>query len=53
VFDGLKLFQKVAWQNQFPNVPNPFDDLTVDTSGSALQLSLSTPYSALEATPKQ
>jgi len=53
VFDGLKLFQKVAWQNQFPNVPNPFDDLTVDTSGSALQLSLSTPYSALEASPRQ
>jgi hypothetical protein len=52
VFDGLKVFQKVAWQNQFPNVPNPFDDLAVDTSGSAVQLSLSTPYSALEATAR-
>ena len=47
-FDELRLFQKVAWQQQYPNTPNPFDDLTVSANGGAVLLSLSTPYSALE-----
>lgn len=49
VFDGLRLFQKMAWQNQYPNVPNPFDNLVIDASGRAVLLTLTTPYSALEA----
>jgi hypothetical protein len=49
VLDGLRLFQKMAWQNQYPNVPNPFDTLVIDASGRAVLLTLTTPYSALEA----
>jgi hypothetical protein len=48
-FDQLRLFQKVAWQQQYPGVANPFDDLAVSADGSAVELSLSTPYSTLEA----
>lgn len=48
VFDGLRLFQKMAWQNQYPNVPNPFDNLVIDASGHAVLLTLTTPYAALE-----
>jgi hypothetical protein len=53
VFDGLRLFQKMAWQNQYPNVPNPFDNLVIDASGRAVLLTLTTPYSALEANATQ
>lgn len=52
-FDELRLFQKVAWQQQYPNTPNPFDDLTVSVNGQAVLLSLSTPYSALEVRTTQ
>jgi len=52
-FDQLRLFQKVAWQQQYPNVPNPFDDLGVSADGSSVDLSLSTPYSALEARARE
>jgi hypothetical protein len=50
--DTLRLFQKMAWQQQYPGVANPFEDLTVGASGSTLTLSMSTPYSALEANAK-
>ena len=53
VFDGLRLLQKMAWQNQYPNVPNPFDNLVVDASGRAVLLTLITPYTALEANATQ
>ena len=52
-FDELRLFQKVAWQQQYPNTPNPFDDLTVGANGQTLLLSLSTSYSALEVRASQ
>ncbi|HEV2424215.1 MAG TPA: hypothetical protein VGZ29_05250 [Terriglobia bacterium] len=52
-FDELRLFQKVAWRQQYPNTPNPFDDLTVSVNGQAVLLSLSTPYSALEVRTTQ
>jgi hypothetical protein len=52
-FDELRLFQKVAWQQQFPNTPNPFNDLTVSANGEAVLLSMSTPYSALEVRTSQ
>ena len=48
-FDALRLFQKVAWQRQFPNVANPFDDLAVNANDTTMTLSMSTPYSAIEA----
>jgi hypothetical protein len=51
-FEALRLFQKVAWQQQYPNVANPFEDLAANASGSTFTLSLSSPYSALEASAK-
>jgi hypothetical protein len=49
VFQGLKLVQQMAWQNQNPNAPNPFQSLVVDRSDRQVVLNLTTPYSALEA----
>ena len=51
-FDTLRLFQKMAWQQQFPGVSNPFEDLTIGATGNTLTLSMTTPYSALEASAK-
>jgi hypothetical protein len=51
-FDTLRLFQKMAWQQQYPGAANPFEDLTIGASGSTLTLTMSTPYSALEAGAK-
>lgn len=52
-FDALRLFQKLAWQRQYPNVANPFDDLSVSANDATMTLSMSTPYSAIEAAVKQ
>ena len=52
-FDALRLFQRLAWQRQFPNVANPFDDLAVNANDTTMTLSMSTPYSAIEAAVKQ
>ena len=51
-FDTLRLFQKMAWQQQYPGVANPFEGLTIGASGSTLTLTMSTPYTALEASAK-
>ncbi len=48
IFEGLKLFQQLAWQNQNPNRPNPFEALVVDASGRQVFLTLTTAYAALE-----
>jgi hypothetical protein len=52
-FDALRLFQKVAWQRQYPNVANPFEGLTVTANDTTMTLSMSTPYSAIEAAVRQ
>jgi hypothetical protein len=52
-FDALRLFQKVAWQRQYPSVPNPFDGLTVSANNTTMTLSMNTPYSAIEAAARQ
>lgn len=52
-FDALRLFQKLAWQRQYPNVANPFDDLAVSANDTTMTLSMSTPYSAIEAAVQQ
>jgi hypothetical protein len=53
VFEGLKMFQQIAWQNQHPGEPNPFQDLVVQASDTRVLLELHTPYSVLQsgATP--
>lgn len=48
-FDGVKLFQQLTWQNQNPSLPNPYQDLNIQASGSQVLIDLNTPYSALEA----
>ncbi len=48
IFEGLKLFQQLAWQNQNPNRPNPFEALVVDANGRQVLLTLTTPYATLE-----
>ena len=53
VMEGLKLVQQMAWQNQNPNMHNPFQSLTVDRDGHQVRLNLTTAYAELEgaATP--
>jgi hypothetical protein len=49
VMQGLKLLQQMAWQNQNPRAPNPFQSLVVDRSDAQVRLNLTTAYSELEA----
>lgn len=49
VMQGLKLLQQMAWQNQNPRMPNPFQSLVVDRSDTQVRLNLTTQYSELEA----
>ncbi|HLY61683.1 MAG TPA: hypothetical protein VKV95_13130 [Terriglobia bacterium] len=49
VMQGLKLLQQMAWQNQNPKAPNPFQSLVVDRSDTQVRLNLTTQYSELEA----
>lgn len=48
VFDGLKIFQQLAWQQQNPGVPNPFQNLAIGARNRNLLLTLTTGYDALE-----
>ena len=48
IFQGMKLFQQLAWQRQNPNRPNPFEDLAIDNRGQQVTLALTTVYAALE-----
>lgn len=48
VLEGLKLLQKLAWQNQNPNLLNPFEAIEVDSRGRRIFLRLTTAYAALE-----
>ncbi len=48
VFDGLKMFQQLAWQNKNPGRLNPFESLVIDARDREVLLTLTTAYSALE-----
>lgn len=48
VFDGLKLVQKIAWQNMNPGRANPFESLEVDSSEQLVSFKLIADYAALE-----
>ena len=48
VFQGLRLFQQIAWQQQNPGRPNPFQNLEVQASDRRVLVDLSTPYTALQ-----
>jgi hypothetical protein len=48
VFEGLKLFQQLAWQNLNPNRPNPFETLEITSSDRRVLLKMITSYADLE-----
>jgi hypothetical protein len=48
VFEGLKLFQQLAWQNLNPNQPNPFQTLEISSSDRLVSLKMTTSYADLE-----
>ena len=49
VFEGLKMFQQMAWQNMNPNRPNPFETVEIARDGKRLSLRMTTNYTDLEA----
>jgi hypothetical protein len=49
VFEGLKLFQQLAWQNQNPNRPNPFESLEIGLTDQRVSLKMTTGYAELES----
>ena len=48
VFEGLKLFQQLAWQNANPNRPNPFETVEIGSSDRRVSLKMTTSYADLE-----
>jgi hypothetical protein len=49
VFEGLKMFQQMAWQNMNPNRPNPYEGVEIARDGKRLSLKMTTDYADLEA----
>jgi hypothetical protein len=45
--DGLRMLQRTLWQSKSPNLPNPFKDVELNSSGDQLELKLDTPLPAL------
>jgi hypothetical protein len=48
VFEGLKMFQQMAWQNLNPNRPNPFETVEIARDGKRISLKMTTNYNDLE-----
>lgn len=44
VLEGLKLAQQIAWQNQNPNQPNPFQNMELTQTGSQIGINLTADY---------
>jgi len=47
VLDGLKLAQQIAWQNQNPNQPNPFQSMNLTQNGSQIGINLVADYNEI------
>lgn len=45
VLGGLKLAQQIAWQNQNPNQPNPFENMELTQDGTQIGISMAANYS--------
>lgn len=45
VLEGLKLAQQIAWQNQYPNRPNPFQSMDLSQTGDQIGINLVANYS--------
>ena len=48
VFEGLKMFQQLAWQNLNPNLPNPFETVEIGQDDRRVSLKMTTSYADLE-----
>lgn len=48
VLEGLKLAQQLAWQNQNPNRPNPYQAIEVGVNDREISMQVATGYSELE-----
>ena len=44
---GIKAFQQMAWQTQYPNRPNPYAGLQVDSSNRRVHVALTADYDEL------
>ena len=51
VFEGLKMFQQMAWQNTNPNRPNPFQGVEISQDDRRVSLRMTTNYADLEGFP--
>ncbi len=49
VFEGLKMFQQMAWQNMNPNKPNPFQGVEISQDDRRVSLRMVTNYADIEA----
>lgn len=47
VLEGLKLAQQIAWQNQYPNHPNPFQAMGLTQTGDQIGITLVASYSEI------
>jgi hypothetical protein len=48
VFEGLRMFQEMAWQNTNPGKPNPFRGVEIARDGRRLSLRMTTSYADLQ-----
>lgn len=44
VLEGLKLAQQIAWQNQYPSKPNPFQKMELSQTGSQIGINIEASY---------
>ena len=51
VFEGLKMFQQMAWQNLNPNRPNPFQGIEISQNDRRVSLRMTANYADLEGFP--
>jgi hypothetical protein len=49
VFDGLRMFQQLSWQNQNPGRPNPYKNLDIQATDNRVSITLDSPYGDLMA----
>jgi hypothetical protein len=47
ILEGLKIFQQLAWQNQNPNQPNPFESVEIVRNEQRVSLKMTTGYAEL------
>lgn len=49
LFDGLRLYQQLAWQNQNPGKPNPYKTLEIENQDKQILVRVETAYGDLMA----